>query len=265
MERVLETTEAVGPPPAVPFPEMQWRLASYGASALAMTALLVTSADAAIISYTAPANLDATNGSPILFDFLTGSAVNSNAGPSADTFELSMKSHLSGYTNSGVKYTSRQIRARAIGNLGGFSNVVVAGSSSADRLVKNSVVNSSRTFTRRAALFTGTFNEVSGVVVSSAHSGNWNPTGDDAYLGFEFLNGAATDYGWAEVVVNPDSTLTLKSFGYDNSGAPIPAGDTGRGGAAAPDANPLLLLVVGGAAGVAAYRVRRRKDAVTVH
>jgi len=80
------------------------------------------------------------------------------------------------------------------------------------------------------------------------------------YVGFRFKVGAQTDYGWANITLNPSSnpalsSITFHNWAYDNTGAaidipsiPVPE--------PAQSATGLGLLALG-AAGVAAYKRHR--------
>lgn len=91
-----------------------------------------------------------------------------------------------------------------------------------------------------------------------ARGGSFPPYATDpdrGYIGMTFHFGADTAdryNGWADVSVNPDRSVTLYGFGYDDvPGQPVPAGKIGS---AAPEPGALELLLIGGAAAMAAYR-----------
>jgi hypothetical protein len=92
---------------------------------------------------------------------------------------------------------------------------------------------------------------------SKSHSGNWPATGT-RFAGIELSNG---DFGWLEISLHstkgiPDSA-TLLAWAYNDSGAPIHAGDTG-----VPEPSSLALaLLATGSAGVLAWRRRRNAAA----
>jgi hypothetical protein len=73
---------------------------------------------------------------------------------------------------------------------------------------------------------------------------------------------APIDYGWVRLVYTvglnglPNS-VTAVDWAYDDSGAPIAAGDTGSSSAPEPSAFAMGLLALG-AAGVTALRRRRK-------
>ena len=75
------------------------------------------------------------------------------------------------------------------------------------------------------------------------------------YIGFSFINGSTTDYGWAVLVLHgQDGTtnaFTIQDAYYDNTGAAI------RVGATVPEPSSIALLALG-ATGLAAWRQRKK-------
>jgi hypothetical protein len=86
------------------------------------------------------------------------------------------------------------------------------------------------------------------------HFGQWQD-GETGYLGLRFDPPAPTVYyGWAEITMTSRQSITLDGYAYDNSGAPILAGDTGeQWNTGVPEPSTLVLFALG-AAGVAALR-----------
>jgi hypothetical protein len=82
-------------------------------------------------------------------------------------------------------------------------------------------------------------------------SGEFPTDGSPQYLGFEFSPSGGTDYGYIDLSITTDEystpTLTLESFTYDSSGAPITL--------PTPEPSSFVLLAAG-AAGIAALRAR---------
>lgn len=81
------------------------------------------------------------------------------------------------------------------------------------------------------------------------------------YLGLMFDGvGDSYYYGWADIMLSADfKTATLYGYAYDNTGAPIIAGDTGGAGAAPVPEPATISLFAMGAAGLAAVRRRQGK------
>ena len=84
--------------------------------------------------------------------------------------------------------------------------------------------------------------------------GNFQP-GDTGYLGLTFTIGPSVFYGWANITLNSNYAVTLNTLGYEDSGRPahVPA--------SVPDQGSSILLLVIGAAGIAAFRGLQRKPA----
>ena len=83
----------------------------------------------------------------------------------------------------------------------------------------------------------------------------WVP-GVDAYIGFSFLIGTDTHYGWVETKIENDLSLTVKGWAYnDVASAGLDAG-------VVPEPSSLALLAAG-AAGVVAFAARKRRVVVS--
>ncbi len=78
--------------------------------------------------------------------------------------------------------------------------------------------------------------------------------GGEQYVGFKFLIGSQTDYGWADITLSSSlHTVTFNYWAYDTNGSAIQVGLVPE-----PAAAPLGLgLLALGAAGVAQYRRRK--------
>jgi hypothetical protein len=83
--------------------------------------------------------------------------------------------------------------------------------------------------------------------------------GSTGYLGLRFDIGSDTHYGWANITVNPDSTVALNTLGYESDAgvsAHVPLSP-----AAVPEGGSSLALLALGAAGIAGFRALQRKAA----
>ncbi len=84
----------------------------------------------------------------------------------------------------------------------------------------------------------------------------WAPS-STGYLGFKFLNGATTEYGWALISVpaaGPTAADPIRLLGvaYENTGAGITAG-----AGAVPEPTSVAALAVGAVGAAAAWRRRK--------
>jgi len=104
---------------------------------------------------------------------------------------------------------------------------------------------------------------------TDSSTGNFYPVGGNAQRGFiglrfSFDGGVNRHYGWADITVNPDFSITLHGFAFEScANESIHVGSTSGGATccAAPIPEPhSAALVALGAAGLLAYR-RRRKTA----
>jgi hypothetical protein len=214
-------------------------------------------AGSTIISYLGPSVTD-SSGNPIYFDAVTGTV---DTSPVAGDYELILAN--GDLARVGI-FEGSQLNAGSLRNFA-VSALAFADStqaSSAARLPFGASVGPARKFDS----FLGTLAEQS--VHLSSHSsfsgpfGHFNSTNGDpvsGYLGLEVLQGGTPEYGWASIVVNPNFSVTLDSFALQTSGESVTTGETGPvGPPATPEPASILLLALG-AAGIAAYRSKRKK------
>ena len=83
----------------------------------------------------------------------------------------------------------------------------------------------------------------------------WQP-GFDAYIGIAFLSGPDTLFGWVEAMVEVDYSITVEGWAYNT--VPGQGLLAGTNTAVVPEPSSLALLAAG-AAGVVAFRARKRR------
>jgi hypothetical protein len=231
------------------------RLAKYGTMSMALAAVGAPQASGSVVSYLGPSVTD-SSGNPVFFNPLTGSI---DTTPATGDYELILSNgDLAKLVvfNGSSSLNAGSLRKFAIQPLD-FSDSTQA--SSAARLPFGASVGPARKFNS----FLGTLAEQS--VHLSSHNnfsgpfGHFNSAGNpvSGYLGLEVLQGGTPEYGWASIVVNPDFSVTLDSFALQTSGAGLTAGDTGPAPPTTPEPASILLLALG-AAGIAAYRRKRK-------
>ena len=249
------------PPALSALPEgLEKRIATYGAMAVAAALGGATPADAAIIVFSGGDATTVSNGS-VTFNMVTGTV--GTADPGMD-FALRFA-----YSGSSTTARGEALGANAIGFLG-------AGPFPS-RLAASATIGGAGNFlnigilARRFFSFTTSFTSISSFPITNSLAvgvGDWQVNRVAAgrgYLGLKFLiGGLTTHYGWAEITVNSDFSITLHSFAYEScADQSIDAGQTTGGASCSdtsvPEPHSAALLAMG-AAGVLAYR-RRRKAA----
>ncbi|NCD34826.1 MAG: PEP-CTERM sorting domain-containing protein [Spartobacteria bacterium] len=145
--------------------------------------------------------------------------------------------------------------AQALGN----AAVMVAGSD-VDMLNTSEFVNDSM---GTGASGTFYYYENNGMGSITTH-GDWTANGTRGYLGFSFEReeDGRTVYGWADIERVSQSSGTLHSWAYEDSGGAIQVGSFSDGGSAVPEPGTLAMLALG-TVGTLALRRRRQKNSVT--
>jgi hypothetical protein len=216
---------------------LEKRLAAYGSMSLALAAVsMPAAARAGSIEWAA--DVTTTVNTPLYFDLQSG-----NVGGTGflNSFELMTRQEGTALA-AFLLAKGSQFNASS---LNGNEFAVTASSSIAKLIPGASLVGPARNF---GSLF-GTL--ASNVQPPGVPFGQWNATPAAGDVGLSIVRGGDTYYGWADIIVNPDYTITLNAFGYDDT----PGESEIAGPVPEPSSIELLAL---GAAGIAAYRRRRK-------
>jgi hypothetical protein len=235
-------------------PTLEKRLAKYGAMSLTLaTVSAPQAAKAGIISYLSSGDCNPALSSPcsdgdggIYFNALQGTV---DTSPVAGDYELLLDAgplaRFEVYENSMLNASSKRFFAAAFG----FTTISSSHKlSSAARLPFGASIGSALKFSN----LNGTLAEmVTHSSIGDQPFGHFNPVSGDlsGYLGLEVFHDGTPEYGWADIVVHPNYSVTLDAFALQTDGDSIDAGDSG----ATPESASILLLTLG-AAGLAAYR-----------
>jgi hypothetical protein len=233
---------------------LEKRLAKYGAMSLTLAAVSSPqAAKAGIVSYFSSGACNPALSAPcsdvdgaIYFNALQGTV---DTSPTAGDYELLLDAgplaRLEVYENSALNSSNKRFFAAAFG----FSTINSSQKlSSAARLPFGASIGSALKFSN----LNGTLAEMAThTSIGDQPFGDFNPVSGalSGYLGLEVFQDGTPEYGWADIVVHPDYSVTLNSFALQTNGASIDTGDVG----ATPEPASILLLALG-AAGLAAYR-----------
>lgn len=214
------------------------RLKHYGAMSLAIAgAAIAPQAHASTIFFSGNGETAAT--SPVFFNFFTGAA-NHTGVPVSGSFELMRTlmptTHGSfarlGWANS--LHGSKGILDTAIGSVANLPRGAFVGPGETQTFVTHF----------------GHFGSLAKKYDSVGTFGNFEPVPQTGYAGVEFGGPGGEYFGWANITVNANYSVTLNGFAYNNTpnqGVIIEP---------VPEPSSLLLLTLG-AAGIAAYRRKR--------
>ncbi len=227
---------------------LERRLAGYASMSIAIAAAAVApSANAGIVETLVNPNLTTPVGGGIVFNVVGGTA---STVPDLAGGSLAAGSASGNFAilNSVVSSAKRDFFIASGGNEfavapNGVTNFSSRALSSVARIAPNTAVGSALNFRNSFGAQMLADNSF-----GSLAPGDWKTLGSD-YVGLEFDLSGNPYYGWAHITINPDYTITLDSFAYNNvSGAALETATEGT-----PEPNSLLLLVMG-AAGIAGYR-----------
>lgn len=218
-------------------PGLEKRLTAYGSMSLALAAVSMPAANAASIEWVP--DVTTSVNTPLYFDLQSGNVGGPGLLSSFDLLTQQNGPALRAFLFAkGSQFNASSVNGNAF--------AITVGSSIAKLIPGESVVGPELNF---GTLF--------GTLASNAQPpatpfGQWNDTPDAGGVGLSIVRGGDTYYGWADIIVNPDYTITLSAFGYDDT-----PGESGIAGGAVPEPSSIELLALG-AAGIAAYRRRRK-------
>ena len=185
---------------------LEKRIASYGAMAIAAAIGGTANANAAIISFD-PVDATGASGGSLAFNILTGAVSTTEAGN-----DFAFRFAASAYASAGGLLSSRSVMA---GDCGGecisvlklgLGNLIGAGGNFVGGAFLGSRFSTTTTFT----------SELNAVALTGR--GNWQssgvPTGR-GFMGLRFVVAGNTHFGWADLTLNPDFSVTLHSFAYE--------------------------------------------------
>ncbi len=220
---------------------LEARLAAYGSMSLALAAIgMPATASASLITTN---DITTTLSTPVYFDLYNGTFALGGTG-GLDDFELVTR-QASSAIHAYLFAKGTQFNASSLNG----NKFAVTGSSSFGSVAKLapgvSVVGPTLNF---ATQF-GTL--ASNLQSPATPFGQWNGLPASGDVGLSIVRSGNTYYGWANIVVNSDYTVTLKAFGFNETpDASQLAGD------ATPEPSSIVLLALG-AAGIAAYRRKK--------
>ena len=112
-----------------------------------------------------------------------------------------------------------------------------------------------RLTTSNSVTFDNSFNHLANI---APFDPAWGPA-TTGFLGLEFMIGTDLHFGWANITVNPDASVTLNALGHES--VPNAAAHAELPARGVPDQGSSLALLATGAAGLLAFRRYQRKAA----
>jgi len=217
---------------------LEKRLAAYGSMSLALAAVsMPPAARADTIAWTA--DVTTAINTPLYFDITDGVF---GTTPHLPDFELFTS--VAGSAIQALLFAKGQgFQASSVNN-----NAFALTGSSVARLSPGVPIGpgmSFNTFFRTLA---------SNAPAPSTPFGHWNDRPASGDVGLAIVRSGQTYYGWANIVVNQDYTVTLNTFGYNTAPGQSVIDNQG----VAPEPASILLMALG-AAGIAAYRRKRNR------
>jgi hypothetical protein len=225
---------------------LERRLAAYGSMSLALAAVSIPrAAHATSITFNTDLTTGIGAGNAIFFNPMTGFA---GSTASSSDFEL-LTSVFASDSQSPFANAFLEVGPanNANGNTFAASALGSTGFSSVARLAPGALVGPGLAFSSVGAHLAGN---------SYFAFGNWNPVPESGEVGLRMVRGSDTFYGWADITVNDDYTITLDAFGYDNAGDAVIADPP-----PAPEPASIVLLALG-AAGIAGWRRKTKPTAL---
>lgn len=223
------------------------RLATYGAAAASAAA--ASSAGASIIYFDIPDLTTPTN-NPTLVYFTPSTGLAALA-PQANSAPYQFV--LVGGTQFGL---FNGVRPNAAFGVSPNSAVTLRSGANGDvaRLTLGGAIGGAGVFAGPAGTLASAGFSYNGNFV---RYGNWNVgLPNSGFIGFRFGTEGNFNYGWAEVTINANYSITLRSFAYENTP------NTGIIAGAIPEPATSAALLLGlGAGGLGVYRSRRKQAA----